>query len=543
MKKWQGLGVFPKIAIGPVYVLSLRACIIPTDKISDTSAEITRFENARTQAKAQLHALYQQALAQTGEENAAIFEIHQMMLDDADYLESINDFIQKEKYNAAYAVSKTSEKFADLFSQMEDDYMKARAADVQDISNRLIRILCGKEDSLAPLQTPSIIIAEDLLPSQILLFDEKYILGFATAKGSVNSHASILARTKGLPAVVGLGMKWLDNCSNKQTVILDGQKGTFITEPDEPSLKQAKKMLLEQEEESLQLAALKGTPDKTKDGREIKLYANVGSLSELKEAFNFDARGIGLFRTEFLYLDHQDYPTEETLFETFKQAVQIAKDKLIIFRTLDIGADKTVPYFNLPSEENPALGMRAIRLCLTNPQLFKTQLRALLRASAFGNIAIMYPMISSLKELEQAQNLLEETKQELIKEKIAFNKDIQTGIMIETPAAALVSEILAPLVDFFSIGTNDLLQYTCALDRQNSALIPFTDLHHPALLKLIKMTVDNAHSVGKWVGICGEIASDISLTETFLSMGIDELSVASPHILRVRRAIQQTGKK
>ena len=540
MKKWQGLGVFPKIAIGPVYVLSLRVCIIPTDKIGDTSAEITRFEKARTQAKEQLQALYQQALKQTGEENAAIFEIHQMMLEDADYLQSINDFIKNEKYNAAYAVSKTAEKFADLFSQMEDDYMKARAADVQDISNRLIRILCGKADSFAPLQTPSIIVAEDLLPSQILLFDEKYILGFATAKGSVNSHASILARTKGLPAVVGLGMKWLDNCSNNQTVILDGKKGTFITEPDETSLKQTQKMLLEQEQETLQLAALKGTPDKTKDGCEIKLYANVGSLAELKEAFNSDARGIGLFRTEFLYLDRQDYPSEETLFETFKQAAQIAKDKLIIFRTLDIGADKSAPYFNLPSEENPTLGMRAIRLCLTNPQLFKPQLRALLRASAFGNLAIMYPMISSLKELEQAQSILEETKQELIKEKIAFNKDIQTGIMIETPAAALVSETLTPLVDFFSIGTNDLLQYTCALDRQNPALIPFTDLHHPALLKLIKITVDNAHAAGKWVGICGELASDISLTETFLSMGIDELSVAAPHILRVRRAIQQT---
>ncbi len=543
MKNWQGLGVFPKIAIGPVYVLYDGACAISTDKISDVSAEITIFEKARTQAKAQLQDLYQQALKQTGEENAAIFEIHQMMLDDVDYLESINDFIQKEKYNAAYAVKKTAEKFADLFSQMEDEYMKARAADVQDISNRLIRILCGKADSFAPLQTPSVIVAQDLLPSQILLFDEKYILGFATAKGSVNSHASILARTKGLPAVVGLGMEWLNNCSNNQTVILDGKKGTFITEPDDISLKQAKKMLLEQEEETLQLATLKGTPDKTKDGREIKLYANVGSLAELKEAFNSDARGIGLFRTEFLYLDRQDYPTEETLFETFKQAAQIAKEKLIIFRTLDIGADKSAPYFNLPSEENPALGMRAIRLCLTQPQLFKTQLRALLRASAFGNIAIMYPMISSLKELEQAQSILEETKQELIKDKIAFNKDIQTGIMIETPAAALVSETLAPLVDFFSIGTNDLLQYTCALDRQNSALISFTDLHHPALLKLIKITVDNAHAAGKWAGICGELAADTSLTETFLSMGIDELSVAAPHILRVRRAIQQSGKK
>ncbi len=542
MKKWQGLGVFPKIAIGPVYVLSAGASDISTDKISDISAEITRFENARQKAKKQLQDLYQQALKQTGEENAAIFEIHQMMLDDADYLESINDFIQKGKYNAAYAVEKTAEKFAQVFFQMEDDYMKARAADVKDISQRLIRVLCGTKEQCS-LDKPSIIVAQDLVPSQILLFDEKYILGFATAKGSVNSHVAILARTKGLPAVVGLGMECLNNCNSNQTVILDGKNGTFITEPDETSLNQAKKILLEQEEESLQLDALKGTPDQTKDGKSVRLYANVGSLAQLQKALNSDARGVGLFRTEFLYLDRQDYPTEEILFETFKQAAQIAKEKLIIFRTLDIGADKTAPYFNLPSEENPALGMRAIRLCLTQPKLFKTQLRALLRASAFGNLAIMYPMISSIKELKQAQNILEETKQELLKEKIAFNKDIQTGIMIETPAAALVSETLAPLVDFFSIGTNDLLQYTCALDRQNSALIPFTDSHHPALLKLIKITVDNAHASGKWVGICGELAADTSLTETFLSMGIDELSVAAPHILRVRRAIQQSGKE
>lgn len=538
MKEWQGLGIFPKTVIGPIYVVPRGPYAVPTGKIKDIPAEIKRFENARQKAKNQLKDLYQQVLTQTDQENAAIFDIHQMMLDDEDYIENIRRLIKNELYNAAFAVEKTGEHFAEIFANMEDEYMKARAADVKDISQRLSRILCGAKEQYT-LDKPSIIAAQDLVPSQILMFDEKYILGFATAKGSVNSHAAILARAKGLPAVVGLGKQWLDNCSNNQTAILNGENGTFITEPNEETLQQARQKLTKQQEDFLQLNSLKGTPDETKDGFSIRLYANVGSLAELKEALLADARGVGLFRTEFLYLDRKDYPTEEILFDTFKQAAQMAKDKLIIFRTLDIGADKTAPYFNLPSEENPALGMRAIRLCLTRPKLFKTQLRALLRASAFGNIAIMYPMISCLKELEQAQSILEETKQELLKEKIAFNKDIQTGIMIETPAAALVSEKLAPLVDFFSIGTNDLLQYTCALDRQNSSLIPFTDLHHPALFKLIKLTINNAHSAGKWVGICGEIAADTSLTETFLRMGIDELSVAVPHILRVRRAIQQ----
>ena len=539
MKQLQGLGVFPQLTIGPVYVFRPATCDVTAAHITEPENEYARFDTARRQAQAELHQLYQKTLDKNGEESAAIFDIHQLMLDDADYLQSVRDFIYNDTYNAAYAVEKTGEKFAQLFAQMDDDYMKARAADVQDISHRVVRILCGKTDTPDSLQTPSVIVAEDLTPSQIVLFDEKYILGFVTAKGTANSHAAILAHTKGLAAIVSMGPEVL-SLVNGQTVILDGEHGTLTVEPDTTTLEKAQQQLQAQQQQQAALQALKGTPDQTKDGRSVLLYANVSTAQELHDALQADARGIGLFRTEFLYLNSATYPTEEELFNVYRDVVQHMQGKLVVFRTLDIGADKTAPYFNLPAEENPALGLRAIRLCLTRPELFKPQLRALLRASAFGKTAIMYPMIASVSEVQQAQNILAQVKQELRQARIAFDENIQTGIMIETPAAALISDELAPLVDFFSIGTNDLTQYTCALDRQNQNLSVFTDTHHPAVLKLIALTAKNAHAAGKWVVICGELAADRTLTKTFLQMGIDELSVSAPFILPLRQAIQQT---
>ncbi|WP_428074510.1 phosphoenolpyruvate--protein phosphotransferase [Candidatus Avelusimicrobium luingense] len=539
MKQLQGLGVFPQLTIGPVYVFRPATCDVTAAHITEPENEYARFDTARRQAQAELHQLYQKTLDKNGEESAAIFDIHQLMLDDADFLQSVRDFIYNDTYNAAYAVEKTGEKFAQLFAQMDDDYMKARAADVQDISHRVVRILCGKTDTPDSLQTPSVIVAEDLTPSQIVLFDEKYILGFVTAKGTANSHAAILAHTKGLAAIVSMGPEVL-SLVNGQTVILDGEHGTLTVDPDTTTLKKAQQQLQAQQKQQAALQALKGTPDQTKDGRSVLLYANVSTAQELHDALQADARGIGLFRTEFLYLKSATYPTEEELFNVYRDVVQHMQGKLVVFRTLDIGADKTAPYFNLPDEENPALGLRAIRLCLTRPELFKPQLRALLRASAFGKTAIMYPMIASVSEVQQAQNILAQVKQELRQARIAFDENIQTGIMIETPAAALISDELAPLVDFFSIGTNDLTQYTCALDRQNQNLSVFTDTHHPAVLKLIALTAKNAHAAGKWVGICGELAADRTLTKTFLQMGIDELSVSAPFILPLRQAIQQT---
>ncbi|MBR3632318.1 MAG: phosphoenolpyruvate--protein phosphotransferase [Elusimicrobiaceae bacterium] len=539
MKKWQATGVFPKIVIGPIYCVPDEQFHVPTHKITDTEAEITHFEKARQQAKIQLKELYQQALVQTGEESAAIFDIHQMMLEDADYIESVHTLIAQEKENAAQAVEKTGQRFARIFADMDDEYMKARAADVQDISQRLLRILCHVSQHIT-LQEPSILLAKDLVPSQLLSVPPNLLLGFATAQGTSNSHASILARTQGLAAVVGVGEEMLRHATNGQTAILDGEHGILILSPDEETLHHARQLLDQQQKTAQALEKLKGTPDQTQDGTLVRLYANVSSLGELQTALQADARGVGLFRTELFYLQSSTYPTEEELFDVYRQAVQLINGKQIIFRTLDIGADKTAPYFQLPNEENPALGLRAIRLCLTRTDLLKTQLRALLRASAFGNMAIMFPMITSLSEVKQTLAILEEVKTQLQQESIPFCKTVPVGIMIETPAAALISEQLAPLVDFFSIGTNDLIQYTCALDRQNPNLLAFTDTHHPAVLKLIEYTARNAHAAGKWVGICGELAADTSLTETFLKMGIEELSVAAAHLLRVRQVIQNT---
>lgn len=538
MKQIQGIGVFPQLTVGPVYVFRPDTCIVPDDRVNNPQAELDRFETARQHAKEQLVALYQKARATAGEENAAIFDIHQLMLEDADYLQSVRGLITADNYNAAYAVQQTAEHFAQLFADMDDEYMQARAADVRDISQRLIRILCNATET-GTLTQPSVIVAEDLVPSQVLLFDEDKILGFATAQGTTNSHAAILARTKGLAAVVGLGAELLSIVTNGQTVILDGSNGTFTLDPDQTTLDRAEQCLHRQQQNDVALETLKGTPDQTKDGRHIALYANAGSLQDIQDALRADARGIGLFRTEFLYVQRSTYPTEEELFTVYRQAAEQMQGKLIVFRTLDIGSDKTAAYFNLPAEENPALGLRAIRLCLTRPELFKTQLRALLRASAFGKTAILYPMISSVNEVLRAQNILKQLKDELRQNAIAFDEHVQTGIMIETPAAALISDEIAPLVDFFSVGTNDLTQYTCALDRQNTHLTPFIDTHHPAVLKLVELAAKNAHAAGKWIGICGELAADTRLTETFLRMGIDELSVSAPFVLRVRQKIQQ----
>ena len=538
MKQLQGIGIFPKTILGPVYVFEAGLGVVPAEKITDTVAEIARFEAARLKAKSQLKDLYQKALTQTDKENAAIFDIHQLMLDDGDYLESVHHLIRHEKDNAAQAVAKTGDRFSHMFANMDDDYMKARAADCQDISQRIIRILCGKAEQYV-LQKPAIIVAEDLLPSQLVLFDQTQVLGFATAKGTTTSHTAILARTRGVAAAVGFGDDLLKYAKNGQMVVLDAERGTLTLSPTPETLQHARRRIQQQQQFSAMLVdTLKGTPDQTQDGRSVLLYANVGNQQDLQDALQADARGVGLFRTEFTYLESAGYPTEEELFTNYRRAVEQMQGKKIIFRTLDIGADKTAPYFALPTEENPALGLRAIRLCLQRTDLFKTQLRALLRASAYGDVAIMFPMISSVREVQQAQALLQETKEELHQAQIPFGQHIQTGIMVETPAAALISDELASHVDFFSLGTNDLLQYTCALDRQNPNLIPFTDFHHPALLKLIELTVKNAHAAGKWVGICGELAADTSLTEIFLRMGIDELSVAPAHVLRVRHAIQ-----
>lgn len=536
MKELHGIGVFGGVVIGPVYFYTAGGCAVSEEKVADPAPELARFEVARLQAQRQLKGLYEQTLAQAGEESAAIFDIHQMMLEDQDYIDSVQGLIEKGHDNAARAVQKTGARFARMFSEMDDEYMQARSADVLDISRRVIENLCGPEGGKSGPEEPSIIVAEDLTPSQSMQFERQQVLAFATAKGSAYSHTAILSRSKAIPAVVGLGdivAQW-----HGKTAILDGEKGLLIIDPDEQTLARAQAQIKAQEQDAQELEALKGTADRTRDGREMKIFANVGNVEELKDALAQDAQGVGLFRTEFLYLQSSDYPSEEEQFGVYRQAAQLMNGRRIIFRTLDIGADKNAPYFNLPKEENPALGLRAVRLCLARPDLFKTQLRALLRASAFGKVSLMYPMITSVAEVVQVKEILEQVKTDLRDEQIPFDEHIEIGIMIETPAAALVSDELAPLVDFFSVGTNDLTQYTCALDRQNQSLEQFLDLHHRAVLRLIEMAAKNAHACGKWIGICGELAGDLSLTETFVKMEIDELSVSAPKVLPLRRKIQ-----
>ena len=533
MIELKGISVCGEIALAPLFFCEQEVSL-PTEKITDSTAELARLEKTLAQAKEELRALYDKTLEENGQEKASIFEVHKMMLEDPDFCDSIKNFIN-QKENIFQAIQKTSDNFSKIFADMEDPYMQARAADVKDICGRLISILLGKKSGYT-LKEPSIILAKDLTPSQVMTFDETKIAGFALQEGSGNSHASILAKANGITTVINL--KEINKEWNGKTAILNAQNGTLIIEPNAEQIAQAKKEIEEVKKKQEILEKLKGTKAITKDGKTVKLYANISSADDIDKALKQDAEGIGLFRTEFTYLKTNRYPTEDELFTVYKNTLQKAGGKEIVFRTLDIGADKTAPYFNLPKEENPALGLRAIRLCLTRKDLFKTQLRAILRASAFGNALIMFPMIISVKELDAALMLLEEAKQELKTQNIAFKQDIQKGIMIETPAAALISEDLAPKVDFFSIGTNDLTQYTCALDRQNREILPFLDTHHKAVLKLIEMTANNAHKYGKWVGICGELGSDLTLTETFLKIGIDELSLTPSQILKVKQKVQ-----
>lgn len=533
----KGKSVFSGISIGPLALFHRNTISTAVRPIEDVDAEIARFQKAREEAIGQLKDLYVKAVDKVGEEQAAVFEVHQMMLDDDDYIEGIETKICDEKMNAEAAVDQTAQKFAEMFRSMEDAYMQARAADVLDISRRVEQQLCGGPGIDFSNYDHVIIAADDLAPSETLQLDTDKILGFVTSAGSTNSHTAILARTLGIAAVVSTGTQ-LHNDVDNMTAIIDGTTGTVYINPDEETMAAMKQ---KQKEEELRVAALeqvRGVPTGTKDGKKINLYANIGNPGNLPQVLANDAEGIGLFRSEFLYLESSDYPTENQQFEAYKQAAEALQGKTVVIRTLDIGADKKVDYFQLDPEENPAMGMRAIRICLTRVDLFKTQLRALLRASAYGKIAIMFPMIISVWEVQRCKEILNEVRQELDEKGIAYDKDMEIGIMVETPAAAVMSEELAKEVDFFSIGSNDLTQYTLAIDRQQTQLDAFFDPHHPAVLKLIQMTIENGHKAGIWVGICGELGADLTLTETFLRMGVDELSVSPPSVLPLREKVR-----
>lgn len=532
-----GKTVYKGIVSGPVTVLKNQDTQVRRRRIDDVEAEIDKAKAAGIQAREQLQLLYDKALKEVGESNAAIFEVHQMMLEDGDYLESIHNMIRTEKVNAAYAVAVTGDNFAEMFENMDDDYMKARAADVKDISNRLIRILEGDGDTDLSAMEPSIIVADDLSPSETAQMDKEKILGFVTVHGSTNSHTAILARTMNIPALIGVPVK-LEEIHTGMMAVVDGFEGKVTFEPDEELCAQAAKRVEEEREKRRLLESLKGKENVTMGGKHIHLYANIGSVGDVGYALENDAGGIGLFRSEFLYLGRDSFPTEEEQFQAYKQAAQTMAGKKVIIRTLDIGADKQVDYFNLGKEDNPAMGYRAIRICLKQPDIFKTQLRALLRAAVFGNISIMYPMITSVEEVKKIFEIVKEVQEELDAMGIPYRQPEQ-GIMIETPAAVMISDELAELVDFFSIGTNDLTQYTLAIDRQNERLDDFYNPHHKAILRMIKIVVDNAHKYGKWAGICGELGADLELTEEFVRMGLDELSVAPSMILKIRKVVRE----
>lgn len=533
----KGKSVFSGISIGPLALFHRNTISTAVRPIDDAEAEVARFQKAREEAIGQLKDLYVKAVDKVGEEQAAVFEVHQMMLDDDDYVEGIETKIRDEKMNAEAAVDQTAQEFAEMFRSMEDAYMQARAADVLDISRRVEQQLCGGPGIDFSNYDHVIIAADDLAPSETLQLDTDKILGFVTSGGSTNSHTAILARTLGIAAVVSTGTQ-LHNDVDNMTAIIDGTTGTVYINPDDETMAAMKQ---KQKEEELRVAALeqvRGVPTVTKDGKKINLYANIGNPGNLPQVLANDAEGIGLFRSEFLYLESSDYPTEDQQFEAYKQAAEALGGKTVVIRTLDIGADKKVDYFQLDPEENPAMGMRAIRICLTRVDLFKTQLRALLRASAYGKIAIMFPMIISVWEVQRCKEILNEVRQELDEKGVAYDKDMEIGIMVETPAAAVMSEELAKEVDFFSIGSNDLTQYTLAIDRQQTKLDAFFDPHHLAVLKLIQMTIENGHKAGIWVGICGELGADLTLTETFLRMGVDELSVSPPSVLPLREKVR-----
>ncbi len=535
MQKLEGKSVFGGIAIGKVVVYSKADSMVARKHVEDTDKEIKRFEEAKEQAKTQLAGLYDKALKEVGEENAAIFEVHQMMLDDLDYIESITHIISSETVNAEYAVACTSDNFSEMFASMDDDYMKARAADIKDISNRIINILQGRSDVLLEGNEPVIIAADDLAPSETVQLDKSKVLSFVTRKGSTNSHTAILARTMNIPALIGIDFP---EDVNGKTAIVDGYAGAIYIEPDDAMIEEYKEKRQKDLDKKKMLLELKGKPNKTIDGREIMLYANIGGVSDVAAALANDAAGIGLFRSEFLYLESNDYPTEDEQFIAYQTVARNMAGKRVIIRTLDIGADKQVDYFNMEHEDNPAMGYRAIRICLDRVEVFKTQLRALYRASAYGKIAIMFPMIISVAEVKRIKEIVEEVKKELADASIKYG-DVELGIMIETPAAVMISDQLAKEVDFFSIGTNDLTQYTLAIDRQNPKLDNIYDSHHEAVLRMIQMTIDNGHKEGCFVGICGELASDTTLTETFIRMGIDELSVSPTFILPVKNEIRK----
>lgn len=538
MREYSGKSVYGGIAIGPIKVIKKDNSQVKRIHITDTESEVNRFVQAKQNSKEQLEKLYEKAVLEVGEANAAIFDIHNMMLDDLDYIESIENVIRTQSVNAEYAVALTGDNFSEMFSAMDDDYMKARASDVKDISERIIRNLAKIEDINSSFDESVIIVADDLAPSETVQLDKEKVLSFVTVHGSSNSHTAILAKTMNIPSVINCPVE-IDSDIDGAFGIVDGYNGKLYIEPDESIISAMKKRQQEDVEKQKLLFTLKGKSNTTLDGKEIKLYGNIGNLKDLASVFINDGDGIGLFRSEFIYLERNDFPSEEEQFQIYKVAAETLAGKKLIIRTLDIGADKQADYFNLESEENPAIGYRAIRICLKQPDIFKTQLRAIYRASAFGNISIMYPMIISVDEVKRIKEITEEVKNELKAGGVTFN-DVEQGIMIETPAAALISDELAKEVDFFSIGTNDLTQYTLAIDRQNSKIDDFFNPHHPAVLRMIKMVIDNAHKNNIWVGICGELGADTDLTPVFLKMGIDELSVSPSAILKVRKKIRGT---
>ena len=537
MKVWNGKSVCKGIAMGPVVVMKKKDFSVTKIKVSDPEAEISRVTAAVDQAKSQLQELYEKALREVGESSAMIFMVHQMLLEDETFLDAVYTGIRSEQVNAEYAVSETGNQLAEMFAGMDDDYMKERAADLKDISDRLVRILTGCERQDFCFSEPSILLADDLAPSETMQMDQAKILAFVTVRGSENSHTAILARTMNIPALVGVPVD-LDEIQDGMTAIVDGSDGRFVIEPEDAVRMEAEAKIREEHRHKLLLEDLKGKENVTLDGKHIDIFANIGSVDDVKLVLEQDAGGIGLFRSEFLYLGRDTFPTEEEQFQAYRQVLQAMGDKKVIIRTLDIGADKQADYFGLEKEDNPALGYRAIRICLKQPEIFKTQLRALLRAAVYGNLSIMYPMIASSEEVEQIYQVVEEVKSELIREDIPF-KIPEQGIMIETPAAVMISDELAEMVDFFSIGTNDLTQYTLAIDRQNQKLEDFYNPHHKAIMRMIRMLVDNAHKAGKWVGICGELGADPALTETFVRMGVDELSVAPSMILNIRKIVRE----
>lgn len=535
--KLEGKSVFSGIAIGKCKVFGKKDSLVKRNKITDTAAEIKRFSQAKEQAKGQLALLYDKALREVGEANAMIFEVHQMMLDDLDYVESITNMISSQGINAEFAVATTGDNFAEMFAAMDDDYMRERAADVKDISNRVISILQGEHGQGELGDEPVILLADDLAPSETVQLDKSKVLSFVTRHGSTNSHTAILARTMNIPALIGVDFP--EEAEGKLAIV-DGKKGLLILEPSDEELESYRELRRQEESNAKLLQELKGQENITKDGKTIQLYANIGGVGDVAAVLANDAGGIGLFRSEFLYLESSDYPTEEQQFKAYRTVAENMAGKKVIIRTLDIGADKQVDYFDLEKEENPAMGYRAIRICLDRKDVFKTQLRAIYRASYYGKISIMFPMIISVEEVQQAKAMCEEVKEELRSEGIPF-ADVELGVMIETPAAAMISDLLAREVDFFSVGTNDLTQYTLAIDRQNPKLDAIYDPHHEAVLRMLKMIVDNGHQGGCWVGICGELGADTTLTETFLQMGIDELSVSPSMILRVRDQIRKSN--